>query len=408
MQGTKWALLIVALFVMLLASADAARAAEPAEPRGKVAGAGAGARPARGRPTVKERPEEPFSIEAAVEDLQRKFKAGGLTMWVILFLSVAALAFVLERVFRLRRRAIAPAGFAARADRLWKAGRLDELEAIASRDSSLLSVGDIGAWPALRSKLLAQGEEGAPGPSGRIWALLSPQAREMIQSAGAEGNPEPTETQMANIVEALNGALKNRDFYREENFRDTRPRAEARRLLTWDVEDLSQLQVQRLNRLLLEAVYPAEIRRLKRRRESSLGRIVAFIVRHRHNPINDVSAGAGDIASRDMGRHLMFTYPLAAIATLSPLLGLFGTVLGMIESFEVVAIADTMGTPSLLSSSISKALVTTAFGLLVAIPTLFFYHLFRLRTNYLSKLLEEEASSLLSEWLMKEEDTHEG
>jgi biopolymer transport protein ExbB len=99
----------------------------------------------------------------------------------------------------------------------------------------------------------------------------------------------------------------------------------------------------------------------------------------------------------------MLTYPLAAVAGLSPLLGLFGTVLGMIESFEMVAIAGSMGDPALLASGISKALVTTAFGLFVAIPTLFFYHLFKLRTNYLAKLLEEEASTLMSEWLMQED-----
>ena len=60
-----------------------------------------------------------------------------------------------------------------------------------------------------------------------------------------------------------------------------------------------------------------------------------------------------------------------------------------------------MGDPSLLASGISKALVTTAFGLFVAIPTLFFYNVFRFRTNFLSRLLEEEVSGLVSEWFMK-------
>jgi len=103
---------------------------------------------------------------------------------------------------------------------------------------------------------------------------------------------------------------------------------------------------------------------------------------------------------------MMLTYPLAIVAVLSPLLGLFGTVVGMIESFEVVAVAGTMGDPSLLASSISKALVTTAFGLIVAMPMLFFYHMFKLRTHYLASLLEEEAGTLLNGWLLKKEDAH--
>jgi biopolymer transport protein ExbB len=99
--------------------------------------------------------------------------------------------------------------------------------------------------------------------------------------------------------------------------------------------------------------------------------------------------------------HHLFSYPLAAIATLAPLLGLFGTVVGMIEAFELVALAGNMGDPSILSGSISKALVTTEFGLIVAMPSIFFFGYFRMRTNMLAHLLEEEASVLTNEWLMK-------
>ena len=98
----------------------------------------------------------------------------------------------------------------------------------------------------------------------------------------------------------------------------------------------------------------------------------------------------------------MLTYPLAAVAGLSPLLGLFGTVLGMIESFEMVAIAGSMGDPALLASGISKALVTTAFGLFVAIPALAAYHVFKLRTNYLANVLDREVTDLSSRWLLKQ------
>jgi biopolymer transport protein ExbB len=275
MEKKKLSLLAAAALALVVVPLALARGGEAAEPAGAPAVSKGGPQLKGAAPAVST-PKEPFSIEAAIEDLTQKFRAGGLTMWVILFLSVAALAFVLERTFRLRRGVIAPAGLAEQADDLWRDGSLQQLESLCQK------------------------------------------------------------------------------------------------------------------------------------RRSTLGRIIQFIVRHRDSPIADISAAAGDIASRDMSRHLMLTYPLAAVATLSPLLGLFGTVLGMIESFEMVAIAGSMGDPSLLASGISKALVTTAFGLFVAIPTLFFYHLFKLRTNYLAKLLEEEASTLMSEWLMKKEAGHEG
>jgi biopolymer transport protein ExbB len=141
----------------------------------------------------------------------------------------------------------------------------------------------------------------------------------------------------------------------------------------------------------------------KRHDNSTLGRILLFILHHRNNPIDQINAAASDISSRDMARHLMLTYPLATVAVLAPLLGLFGTVIGMIESFETVAVAGTMGDPSLLSSSISKALVTTAYGLMVAMPILFCYGMLKLRTNYLANELDEEASALINDWFLNKQ-----
>jgi biopolymer transport protein ExbB len=75
--------------------------------------------------------------------------------------------------------------------------------------------------------------------------------------------------------------------------------------------------------------------------------------------------------------------------------------LGIIETFEMIAMAGAMGDPSIMASGISKALVCTAFGLVVAIPMLFIYHIIKLRTQYLNGLLEEEASFLISDWFLK-------
>jgi len=147
-----------------------------------------------------------------------------------------------------------------------------------------------------------------------------------------------------------------------------------------------------------------EIIALARRRGSTLGRILEFIVTHRTNPVADVSTTAGDIAAVELRYHTRRCYPLAVVATLSPLLGLLGTVFGMIESFDVVAIAGALGDASQLAGGISKALITTAAGLVIAVPSLAAYHYFRERTNLFGDMLEKEVTDLVVAWLMAKEN----
>ena len=141
---------------------------------------------------------------------------------------------------------------------------------------------------------------------------------------------------------------------------------------------------------------------------STLGRVLAFIVRHRSNPMADVAKTAGDLAATELKRHLQRTYPLAVVATLSPLLGLLGTVFGMIEAFDMVAVAGALGDATLLAAGISKALITTAVGLVIAIPAHALYHYFKSRTTLYGVLLEEQVTTLMSRWLMKQEVDHAG
>ena len=105
-----------------------------------------------------------------------------------------------------------------------------------------------------------------------------------------------------------------------------------------------------------------------------------------------------------MRQHLQRAYPIAIVATLAPLLGLLGTVIGMIESFEVVSVVGSMGDASVLAGSISKALVTTAAGLIIAVPALAFYHYIKGRTVALTLLLEEDVNEVLTTWFMTLED----
>lgn len=152
---------------------------------------------------------------------------------------------------------------------------------------------------------------------------------------------------------------------------------------------------------LFEAGKHGEILDMAGASRSVLGRIVAFMVTNRHWPVAELSMSAGDLAGRELRRHLIRAYPLAVVGALAPLLGLLGTVSGMVDAFDAVAVAG-LGDVQVLGSSISKALVTTMVGLVVAIPSLFAYHIFKSRTQLYGVLLEEQSSALVSAWFMKE------
>jgi biopolymer transport protein ExbB len=139
-------------------------------------------------------------------------------------------------------------------------------------------------------------------------------------------------------------------------------------------------------------------RKLAEENPSVLGKVIVAMADHRNASHGDVSTLSGDLASREMRYHLQRAYPLAVVATISPLLGLFGTVYGMIGAFESVALAGEMGDPSIMAGDISFALITTALGLVIAVPSLAAYHFFRIRTNLLALGLEEQLSHLMSRW----------
>ena len=86
--------------------------------------------------------------------------------------------------------------------------------------------------------------------------------------------------------------------------------------------------------------------------------------------------------------------PLGTIAAITPLLGLLGTVLGMIEIFSAFMGSGMANAPQ-LAGGIAKALVTTAAGLFVAIPTLFFHRFLQRRVDQLVVNMEQEAIKLV-------------
>ena len=132
-------------------------------------------------------------------------------------------------------------------------------------------------------------------------------------------------------------------------------------------------------------------------------------VLHRSSPLGQVLAAglanreAGrEIAKEsieDTGRHVVhelerYLNPLGTIAAVSPLLGLLGTVIGMVKVFAAIT-AQGVGNPGVLAGGISEALITTAAGLTVAIPSLIGYRYLRGRVDALVVRMEKEAMRFL-------------
>lgn len=99
---------------------------------------------------------------------------------------------------------------------------------------------------------------------------------------------------------------------------------------------------------------------------------------------------AGRATTHDL-EHFLTT--LGTIASISPLLGLFGTVIGMIEIFGAQTVAG--NSPAILAHGISVALYNTAFGLIVAIPSMVFYRHFRAKVDSLTVEMEQQAIKLV-------------
>jgi biopolymer transport protein ExbB len=135
--------------------------------------------------------------------------------------------------------------------------------------------------------------------------------------------------------------------------------------------------------------------RLELLRESSpLGRVLAAgLVNRKHSRevIREAIQDSGRHLVPELERHLR---TLGTIAAISPFLGLLGTVLGMIEMFSGIG-SRGVGDPSIVANGIAQALVATASGLLVAIPSLMFHRYFRGCVSELLVDMEQEAIKLV-------------
>jgi biopolymer transport protein ExbB len=120
------------------------------------------------------------------------------------------------------------------------------------------------------------------------------------------------------------------------------------------------------------------------RHPSSLGRIVAAGLRRRSGGPETVRKAIEEAGQREMFALRKYLRVFTLIVALAPLLGLLGTIFGMIKAFQTVALsADALGRTELLAGGIYEAMITTAAGLIVAIPALLLYHWFAARIDRL-------------------------
>jgi biopolymer transport protein ExbB len=120
-------------------------------------------------------------------------------------------------------------------------------------------------------------------------------------------------------------------------------------------------------------------------------------VRSVQNPdgmlLKDVMQGEGSRQAEAMEGQTRYLLDIAVIA---PMVGLLGTVFGMLRAFSAVALDIAQARPMVLAGGVSQALVTTAFGLIVGIPAMIFYAYFRRRASTLVSQLEAASTDVLT------------
>lgn len=133
---------------------------------------------------------------------------------------------------------------------------------------------------------------------------------------------------------------------------------------------------------------------LSEQSRTSIGAVYRAVLKNAYEPLPVVKEAAEDVGRQEAARLERFVGALGTVASISPLLGLLGTVTGMIAVFQRVAEVG-VGSPLDMAAGIWEALLTTAFGLVVGIPALLAHRFTLSRVDALVLELEEEAMALV-------------
>jgi len=127
---------------------------------------------------------------------------------------------------------------------------------------------------------------------------------------------------------------------------------------------------------------------------SPLGRVIAAGLLNRHKDRDAMKESIEEVGGQVAHELERYLNALGTIAAITPLLGLLGTVVGMIKVFTNITTVG-VGNPAQLAGGISQALITTASGLVIAIPALIFYRYFRGKVDGLVVGMEKESLKLV-------------
>ena len=127
---------------------------------------------------------------------------------------------------------------------------------------------------------------------------------------------------------------------------------------------------------------------------SPLGQILAAGISNHKRGREQMKESIEEVAGHVVHEMEGYLNTLGTVAAVTPLLGLLGTVIGMIKVFTAIKLEGT-GNAAVLAGGISEALITTAAGLSVAIPSLFFFRFFQRRVDELVITMEQEALKLV-------------
>lgn len=130
---------------------------------------------------------------------------------------------------------------------------------------------------------------------------------------------------------------------------------------------------------------------------SPAARVFASAIRRWGKPAVEIEQAAIDACERELNHLRRYRRVFNGVATIGPLLGLLGTVFGLIRSFNDVASSGAMGRPDLLARGFGEALITTAMGLLVAIPAMVLHWVFTSRVDRLAMRLDETCQLVIDE-----------
>ncbi|RLB10249.1 MAG: biopolymer transporter ExbB, partial [Deltaproteobacteria bacterium] len=134
---------------------------------------------------------------------------------------------------------------------------------------------------------------------------------------------------------------------------------------------------------------------LRERKKGPVHNILMNGLKNRHQERETLESVMQESILKELPRLERFLPALNTLAAIAPLLGLLGTVTGMISTFHVITLYGT-GDPRMMSGGISEALVTTELGLAVAIPVMLMHAFLRRRVEHIVGDMEEKAVALVN------------